>query len=97
MTDHSTRLVRALTWDPGVHRYRTRASRATMSVELQRLCPDCGDYWWLTVGEAPASAGSVHCSLPDQTRDTPCPTCQAKRAYAALPWWRRAFTRKPKP
>ena len=26
-----------------------------------------------------------------------CTGCARSRAYAALPWWRRAFTRKPKP
>ena len=79
-------------------------SRPTSTyIQILSQCVDCGEEtWWTRLGSTitvPAGRdvtyrllATTHPAYP-----TTAPRCPDCTAYRALPWWRRLFTRKPRP
>lgn len=72
-----------ITWNP------TPPVKPVMRVQQRITCPNCDTIRFRThVGTD---------TIQFEPSEQLCGRCSRLAAYAALPWWRRAFTRKPKP
>ena len=72
--------------DHRVSAYRDALDRpcSCFDVRVRHTCPECRAVHWV---QAPGGLRST------PGADHLCPICAARRAYAALPWWRRLLTR----